>query len=308
FKPQGAELWTRDAPDFPGFYDTIRAQRDVVFDVSVRNVKLPSGQSKDFSYRVITFDADLVAATLPTYHVGDLWWNEAEPGWGISISQGASGQLFGTWYTYRADGSAQWAVMSGGTWETPTRFTGTLYTTTGTPYDRLPFVSGQTAVTAAGSLTLEFSDASHGTMRYTLNGQSNTKAITRQPFSRGAETITDGRNFTGLWNDPAESGHGISLNMQYRTLFGVAYVYDQAGKSAWFTLPGCTWANETDCSGPIYTVTGPGGAVGGTFDPAQVRVTAAGSASVHFVDDYNATLTYTLNGFTATKTIKRYEF
>ena len=39
----------------------------------------------------------------PGFDTTDLWWNAAESGWGINLTQHASGQIFAVWYTYGAD-------------------------------------------------------------------------------------------------------------------------------------------------------------------------------------------------------------
>lgn len=42
------------------------------------------------------------------------WWNPAEPGWGLSLSRGASGVLFAAWFTYDAAGMPVWYTAEPG--------------------------------------------------------------------------------------------------------------------------------------------------------------------------------------------------
>jgi len=58
-----------------------------------------------------------------------LWWNPANSGWGISITQHAGGQMFVVWFTYDAAGSPTWFVMPGGTWTTSDTYDGRIYRT-----------------------------------------------------------------------------------------------------------------------------------------------------------------------------------
>ncbi|MBK6980577.1 MAG: hypothetical protein IPH30_02885 [Betaproteobacteria bacterium] len=65
----------------------------------------------------------------------DLWWNPTESGWGVNFAHQGD-ILFATLFTYGADGRSQWFVMSRGERTPGTRtFRGTLYRTTGPPFD-----------------------------------------------------------------------------------------------------------------------------------------------------------------------------
>ena len=66
-----------------------------------------------------------------------------ESGWGITFTQHSSNQVEAVWYTYdprQADSTSSgnfkplWLVMPGGTWTSPTIFTGDMYVTLGTPF------------------------------------------------------------------------------------------------------------------------------------------------------------------------------
>jgi hypothetical protein len=137
----------------------------------------------------------------PAANYTDMWWNPTESGWGVSFAQHASGQAFAVWYTYdprelTATGRAKplWFVVPGGTWTSPTRFTGTAYVTNGVPFHQ----SGSNPrATAVGTFTFEFSTSSAGTFTYSVTPPpglasndpafnlptlSGSKAIQRQSF------------------------------------------------------------------------------------------------------------------------------
>lgn len=123
----------------------------------------------------------LAPANAPAFDYTDLWWNPNESGWGLSITQHASHMIFAAWFTYGPDGKATWYTMPGGTWTSPTTFTGTVYTASGPAFNG-PFDKSQVVSVPVGSAALSFSDASNGTLAYTVNGVSDRKTITRQPF------------------------------------------------------------------------------------------------------------------------------
>ena len=141
------------------------------------------------------------AQSVPAANYTDMWWNPSESGWGISFAQHSSTQVFAVWYTYdpratTASGGAKplWFVVPGGTWTSPTRFTGTAYVTNGVPF----YQSGSNSkATAVGTFTFDFSGSSSGTFTYSVNApagvatndpaynlpaMSGSKAIQRQSF------------------------------------------------------------------------------------------------------------------------------
>jgi len=116
----------------------------------------------------------------PLYDYSDHWWTPTESGWGIVLTQHISGEIFAAWFVYGNDGKPIWYVIPGGSW-TGGAFVGTIYRTTG-PYFGGAFNPANVASTAAGTGTLTFSDFSHATFSYTVDGVSGTKTIERLQF------------------------------------------------------------------------------------------------------------------------------
>jgi len=113
-----------------------------------------------------------------------LWWNApagSESGWGIDLDQQGD-IIFATWFTFGADGKPLWLVVAAGQ-AAPGVYTGTLYTGTGPPYDAATFDPGAVQSTAAGAAVLKFADGNHASFTYSVNGVSQTKAITREIFA-----------------------------------------------------------------------------------------------------------------------------
>jgi len=113
---------------------------------------------------------------------GDLWWNAAESGWGLSIAQQYH-TLFSVLYTYGQFGGPIWYVMPGGTLN-GAAYTGTLYRTAAAPgnFYGTAFNAAAVKATAVGTMTLSFSGTSSATLTYTVDGQTFREQITRQPF------------------------------------------------------------------------------------------------------------------------------
>ena len=298
-----------------GIFDTVqggvvtRLKSDLTYDVNVKNVTLPSGVKKDFSYQVIAYDQQTAEETmlLPTYNVSDMWWaGSQENGWGISLTQGVSGAMFGTWYYYLPDGTPTWSIVIGN-WESATRFSADVYATTGTSYAQASYDPAQFKVSPSlGKVSVDFSSASTATMNYTVSGSVGTKSISRLVF--GGPKFTDGSNYTSQWwAGQAENGWGLSINQQFRTMFAVVYVYDAAGKPTWFTLSGEHAGDGSVVSNKIYAFNG-SPLLGVPYDASRLVSREVGTAELKFGGDNNGTLTYTLNGVLVVKQISRLMF
>src|SRR2546430_1434382 len=128
-----------------------------------------------------------LAASLPaaatTYSVDftDMWFNSTESGWGVNVIQ-QSDIIFATLFVYGADNTPRWYVTGAGLQGSGgSTFSGNLYSTTG-PYFAGSFNPAAVGSAVVGSMTLSFSGPYNGTMTYSVNGVSVTKAITRQPI------------------------------------------------------------------------------------------------------------------------------
>jgi predicted dienelactone hydrolase len=113
----------------------------------------------------------------------DLWWKSpagSEAGWGISLTHQGD-RIFATWFTYDHDHSPMWLVATADS-NGPASYAGTLYRTTGPAFDAAPFDPAKVATTAVGAASFIFSDGNNAMFAYTVNGGSQTKAITREVF------------------------------------------------------------------------------------------------------------------------------
>jgi len=247
-----------------------------------------------------------VTANVPGALSG-LWWNAGESGWGIHFTQ-RSANVFAAWYTYNASGNPKWYVstcnMAGGATGSTGTCNGTIYEVSGPTFFGTAFNPNLANAVAAGNLQVNFQNAGAASMTYSgVAGQTRTVAITRQPLATG--TTPPAIDYTDIWwGGASESGWGLAITQQYSTLFLAWYVYDDTGKPMWYVAT-CTLSGTT-CASSLLRTTGP--AFGPAFNPNQVQVFTAGSVSVNFTDANNATLSYTVNGASATKTITRQLF
>jgi len=128
-----------------------------------------------------TFGAEPNPAVATNYQ--DLWWKApggSEPGWGISLTH-QDNTIFAVWFTYDSDGAPLWlsttAPLAG-----PHTYAGTLYRTTGPPFNALAFDPAEVAFTPVGTARFTFADGNNAMFAYTVNGIGQTKGITRQIF------------------------------------------------------------------------------------------------------------------------------
>lgn len=135
-----------------------------------------------------------------------------------------------------------------------------------------------------------------------MNGtRSVTVAFTAQPVSAT-------ENYTALWWNSSESGWGVNFNHQGTILFATLFTYDSGGAPLWLVMPAGRLQSGSTYSGELYRTTGPAfNAV--PFTPiTDANLTQMGTMSVTFAGSDAATLTYTVNGISVTKSITRQVF
>ena len=223
------------------------------------------------------------------------WWNPAEGGRGFSIEE-QGGHIFFAAFQYDASGRSTWNVASG-----PTSLDGSLFTgdllgvsggqTLGGPYAGFPNVSN------AGSITLNFTDALHGTMTW----PGGTVPIERQPFVPGSLDAPALANQpeSGWWWNPNESGRGFFIEWQGAWVDFVGYMYDDSGNPVWYigvyqltdprTITGSWWtyANGQSMFGPYKPAT----QTSNTFAPVSITFSASDTAIMTLPNNRTTALT-----------------
>jgi hypothetical protein len=196
-----------------------------------------------------------LAIAAPASPWQDLWWaGIAENGWGMSVVQHGE-RLFNVIYAYDDAGKPTWYVMSGGEWNIArTQYSGALYSPRGAPfsaYDPARLEVGP----PVGEATLAFAGGNDVTLDYSIGGTTGRKALTRQLFGP-ADTTATASYGDMWWGGASQNGWGIALLQQYRTIFGVWFTYDAAGRPTWLVLPSGSWTGASTYEGRLYRASG----------------------------------------------------
>jgi len=255
------------------------------------------------------------------FNAQGLWWASpaaSESGWGMNFAhQGDT--IFVTWFTYDANGKPWWLAAELHK-SADNIYTGSIFTSTGPPFNAVPFNPNQTIETTVGTMTVAFSPPNDAVVNYTVNGTSRSKLITRQVFGPlpvcawGLQPdLTLATNYQDLWwKAPAgsEAGWGINFTHQGDVIFATWFTYDASG-NPWWLIAELHKSTTGVYSGTVSTATGPP-YFALPFNPALVVETVVGTATVTFSDGNNASFAYAINDGvnigTQTKAITRQVF
>ena len=120
----------------------------------------------------------------------------------------------------------------------------------------------------------------------------------------GARASTSSSEITDMWWSPGESGWGVNVTLQRDIAYLTFFVYDTMGNPVWYTSDArLATDGSTVWSGKLYATNGPW--FGGPFFAGNVRVRIVGTVSFETLQLNQATLTYTVDGVTASKTVER---
>jgi hypothetical protein len=154
-----------------------------VFAYTVNGISQTKNITREVFGPMPTCTFNILQDLTQAYTYQDLWWASPagiEAGWGINLTQQGD-TIFATWFTYGKDGTPLWlaaiAAKSGSG-----VYSGNLYVTAGPPFNAVPFDPTQVVTTTVGTASFTFSDGNNGMFKYTVNGETQTKAITRQVF------------------------------------------------------------------------------------------------------------------------------
>src|SRR5512143_3190288 len=247
-----------------------------------------------------------------------LWWNAAESGWGINFAHQGD-RIFATWYTYDTAGRAWWLTMlAERTTPTGNAYTGAISVDSGPPFNNF---TGTAASTAVGSGTLTFADANSGSFTYTVNGVTQTKAITRYDLGSGPQVsctysattpnFAAATNYQDLWWTAGEPGWGVNFAQQGDAIFATWYTYNADHTPLWLSA-----LVRRQGTSNVYTgaMSESSGSRFDAFDPAQVSANPVGTATLTFADGANATFGYSVTvapfpgPVTQSKAITRFPF
>lgn len=283
-----------------------------VFDAELRAGRtLATGSGFQARFRFIGGDA--VTDILPGPATG-LWWNPAEPGWGVHLTQRRN-TFFAALFHYDAGGKAKWLVAPSCAMNTSCPncvdgaiCNGKIFETNAAAFFFGAFNPESVQTREVGVLEIQLTDRDRGHLTYVVDGAHRSLPIERQVYAPRVPLATD---YTDLWWNPRESGWGIGITQQANMMFLTWFVYDVAGRPEWYVASSCAVvAAGNGCRGTLYRTSGPVGPVPGAggFDRGALRVNEVGSIEVTFEGADNGIMSYTVDGRSGTKAIRRQLF
>jgi len=276
---------------------------------SVRHLALDGGRllvktwRDEFRGEVLAYE---LAPAVNAGHMGG-WFNPDTPGQGVLVDvDEAHDFLFGAWFTYPLDSSANpheqhWFTAQGNYAGNKSELT--VYESLGGRFDDSAVVE----TLPVGTATLSFTDCASGVLSYRidtlgLRGDfplvrllpgSETTCENRQDIQSGVFGINPGMN--GGWYDDQTSGQGFLIDTLPDGagggfIFVAWFTYGETAHSGqrWLTAQGNFAGAIADIT--VYESTG------GSFDTALLPSTdPVGSMQIDFTDCDTATLSYQLD-------------
>ena len=202
-------------------------------------------------------------AATPTTDFSDLWFNPAEEGWGVTLSQ-QNDILFITMFVYGPDNKPKWYVGPAtrylGNVNGKLSFSGPLYEATG-PYFGTPvFDENQVAATQVGDIAFAAAEIATGTLSYRVGEVLTTKTVQRQTWAY--------ENLTGVYVGASLGAYqdcGASRDGYFESPATVTVVH--TGNNISFKEEGtgytCNYAGTYIQRGRYGEVTGAGTCTGG---------------------------------------------
>lgn len=242
------------------------------------------------------------------------YWNPQESGHGLFIMQ-AGNTLVPAWYTYDTDGKPLWFLISGATLQADGSYTGGVFRYTGAPFNQAPADSVQTS-TQVGNARFRFTGNNAVEFNYTINNQTQTRNMVKfdvAPNNPLSCVLTNSprstaSNYTDLWWNPAQQGWGLNILHQGSTIFFAWYTYGFDLRPMWVTGLGQRQANGSFTGELTRPLTGtPWPQINGAPATA-IPVPTVGNFTLSFSNGETGTFSYTLDGNTQTRSIRRFEF
>ena len=230
-----------------------------------------------------------------------LWSNAEEAGWGLGVTQHGNTN-FVVSYSFDLAGRPTWYAMSSCTLAASS-CSGDIYRVSGGTPPTQAWSGAGLVVGKVGTGRLDFSDLDHGNFSFTLDGVSGTKIITRRSFAAGM--AVPAVDYSDLWWSPGEAGWGATLTQQSGVIFVALHSYDWSGQPLWYVASNCQLVGSS-CNADLYQVSGGyplTQAWSGTSGAVRV-----GSLSLSFSDAATGTMTYSINGAVASRSIARQPF
>lgn len=163
-----------------------------------------------------------------------LWYNPERSGHGVDF-QFAGNTLVGIWYTYDALGQPTWYIASGA-------YSGSSWTA---PLLSARWDGSSATLTPVGTISLTVHERDRADFSWNLNGDSGGEPFEKLRYASGAPVA----NLTGIYHHAAQTGWGLSFEVQGSTAAAVLYFYDSSGLPRWALGTGPVQLTAADKAG-----------------------------------------------------------
>jgi hypothetical protein len=214
--------------------------------------------------------------------------------------------LFTVIYAYDEAGNATWYMISGGAWNADrTAFTGAVYSPRGTPFTAFD-PSKVTIGAPVGTATLTINGGNDLSLDYTIAGKTDRKRLSRLLFGP-ADTAATSDHGDMWWAGAGQSGWGLALLQQYRTIFAVLFTYDASGAPTWLVMPGGSWIDPNTWEARVYRSSGSPW-LGVRYELEPLKIGEVGMLRFHFAADGTARFEGQVDGRDISLTLSRTPF
>jgi hypothetical protein len=237
------------------------------------------------------------------------WSVPTEGGWGMfTLDQG--NVLAASWFSYDEDGEPTWFLIPNALVQGDGGFRGDLLKFSGVPFAQ---IAGNAADPAqrVGEATLRFSGDKSLQFSYVVGNRSQTKTLERTNFA-GKDLVCkassgsrlSATNYSDVWSSPTSTGWGVHIAHVDDALYATWYTYDPDRESI-FLIGGTTRQADGSFTGPLFRQRNgtPYHQINGSKPSSGAD--AVGTVTLRFTDGENATFSYTVDGVTQSKTLRR---
>lgn len=204
------------------------------------------------------------------------WYDPSHSGEGFLVEVLQDDQAVVYWFTYDESGMQRWFTAMG-IIENDTAVFDTLLQTEGAVFGE-QFDPDDVVYTDIGELSIAWSDCSHATAAYTVNGTAGGQSLVRLSTLAGLDCeapFSAPSALSGSWFDQTHDGEGLVIEaLDNGNALVYWFSYDGDGRQAWFF--GLGEEEGSVISIPTMYITS-GGRFGPDFDPEQVELTLWGS-------------------------------
>lgn len=240
-----------------------------------------------------------------------IWWNPAESGWGLFISDQGN-VLAPFWFTHDADGEPTW-FLAPTTRQADGSYRGDIQRYTGVPFAQIAGQASDPPQTI-GQATLRFNADATLRFDYTVGSHSASKSLSRYNFggkdvvcTAAAGSRASASNYSDLWWNPNQSGWGVHIAHVDDALYATWYSYDD-DREAVFLLGSTVRQADGSFRGALHRSRN--GTAFTRIDgaPPSTGMDEVGVLTIRFSDGEHATFDYTVGNVTQSRTITRMQF